>query len=171
MESYSLSSSHQTDSAVDLSPEQWIDVVQTLHAAAHDARRQLGKSLRGKELSEAEFLLLWTCFRATAPVPQHEMAGQVGLSKSQTSGLVESLLRKRCLSSERSQEDRRRQLWQITPQGRERITNVLRQMAEDSTEWLTGLHANTLNTLVPRLVPVSPQSVIGRDSDERREAA
>ena len=128
--------------------EQRVELIRLLNAAAHDARRTLAKLLLGQDLTEAEFLLLWACFcAAPAPVGQHELAVQVGLSKARTSGLVELLRRKTCLSGERSANDRRRQLWRVTTQGRRRVNDVLRQLGNDSSGSPEGSDADIYRAL------------------------
>jgi len=126
---------------------------------AYEARQTLSRALHRQDMTEAEFLLLWTCFRRAAkPVGQHRLVFDVGLSKAQTSSLLESLRRKQYLSGERSADDRRRQLWQITPLGRQQVEEVLRYLDGNTEGWLAGLNTEVYRPLVQGLADALAQA-------------
>lgn len=108
----------------------WLRLVMQVGTVARAARRQLAVQVAGSELSEQEFLVLWLCDDATlTPRSQGELADVVGVSPAQMSGLVDRLRRRDLLQFERLGRDRRRQVWQLTVEGRALLTEVCRQLA------------------------------------------
>lgn len=163
-----------TQVACPLSLEQQVDLMRLFHGVAYEARHTLSRALHRQDMTEAEFLLLWTCFRRAAkPVGQQRLVFDVGLSKAQTSGLLESLRRKQYLSGERSVDDRRRQLWQITSLGRQQVEEVLRHLDGNTGDWLAGLHPDVYRLLVQGLTDALAQASKPESSLDlpRREAA
>ncbi len=73
-------------------------------------------------LSQAPFGILWACSRAPSlGIAQSDLAIATGLSPAHISALVEQMRRKDWLRCDRAAQDRRRQLWQLTPLGREQF--------------------------------------------------
>jgi len=102
-----------------------LQLVQQLAAFSRQLRRQLADCVRGTDLNETQFLLLWLCASAEGPGPsQRQMADQLGLSTGQVSGLVEQLRERGLLDCHRPKEDRRRQVWQLTSQGEQLIADL-----------------------------------------------
>lgn len=75
--------------------------------------------------------MLWAC-RRTPPggLPQQELAAAMAVSAAQVSVLVEQLRRQGLLQGRRAQNDRRRQLWRLTPAGRARLQDVLADLSD-----------------------------------------
>lgn len=156
------------------SPETLLDIVQCLHTATQRSKRILTACLSGLEITEAEFLLLWVCYRAESQaLIQCELAGLVGLSKAQTSGLVESLRGQGLLASQRSLQDRRRQMWQITPAGRQYVSEVSQRISSELQEGMRsrGGDLDRLLTQLQTLFSVVDFRVTCPELSSLREAA
>ena len=92
---------------------------------------------------------------------QGELAGQIGLSPAQLSGIVDRLNKRSLLHLTRSTRDRRCQLLQLTPAGIQSIQDALRcigilsQVAADlgADQWLEQMNqlVDQLTTLSARL--------------------
>ena len=117
-------------------PDNWIELIQSLSISTRHMRRLLGELLCKSELAETELQLLWICLR-TSPsgMVQNELAARVGMSKSQTSALVESLRLRGLITGYRTPEDRRRQIWRITDAGRETVERLYGQLASLNESW------------------------------------
>lgn len=109
----------------------FLRLVLHVSTVARAARRQLAEQVAGSELSEQEFLVLWLCGDDAALTHrgQGELAEVVGVSPAQMSGLVDRLRRRNLLQFERLGRDRRRQVWQLTPDGQTLLAEVCRQLA------------------------------------------
>jgi DNA-binding MarR family transcriptional regulator len=57
------------------------------------------------------------------------MAAELGLSAAQISSVVDSLRQRRAIVHQRAPEDRRRQIWQLTPSGLELIEQIVAHLA------------------------------------------
>jgi DNA-binding MarR family transcriptional regulator len=117
----------------------WIDLAQQIVVCGRILRDGLKRHLGRWELSEPEFSLLWACSAAAGPgMCQNELAGRLAVSPPQVSGLVEQLRRKGLLEGRRADDDRRRQLWQLTPAGQQIIDSAI----TDLGDWACGLDAS-----------------------------
>jgi len=105
---------------------QWGDLAERIVVCARLLRDDLGQRAGRWDLSEPEFSVLWIC-RETPPegIGQNELADSLAISASAVSGLVERLRRRGLLEGRRGQSDRRRQLWRLTPAGRNQLYQVL----------------------------------------------
>lgn len=86
-------------------------------------QKQLGIHARAAGVRDAEFLLLWACYRASGQ-NQRELADRLGMSTAQLSGLVEGLRSRGLLACRRAEMDRRRQEWTLTDSGGALVVQV-----------------------------------------------
>ncbi len=81
------------------------------------------------ELNATQLLALWACGEASAELAQSELAARIGVSAAQASALVEQLRRRNLLEPRRAADDRRKQNWSITAEGRTLISQVVEKFA------------------------------------------
>jgi len=109
-------------------------LVQLIHEISkcyRSMRTVLRSHARRWTLSDTEFLVLWLCQRACPEgVGQSELAAAAGVSAATMSGLVEQLRQRGYLDPRRNQDDRRRQLWRPTAEGRDLLEKIETQLAE-----------------------------------------
>lgn len=123
------------------SPRGLLRLVQSLLPCARELRRLLELGAAAEDLNELEFLLLASCGLGTREAPsQASWAAELGLSNAHVSQLVEGLRQRGWMVAHRLPTDRRKQVWQLTPAGRERLAR--------SVAYLTPF-AERLEALVP----------------------
>ncbi|MBM4002345.1 MAG: winged helix-turn-helix transcriptional regulator [Planctomycetes bacterium] len=123
-------------------PTHWLELVTQISLCGRQLRRLLGEVTLPWNLSDTEFLCLWSCARgAGSGVAQHDLAVSLSVSAAQMSGLVYDLRDRGLLDLERPARDRRRQQLRITGAGQLLLKRVLESM--------TGLLAE-LDRQVPR---------------------
>lgn len=121
-----------------LSAEQ-IDAACRLAGEGKLAARRITGWLRGSEINEPEFRLLWLLAGATnsgdgaVSLDQADLAEQLVVSPAQVSGAVERLRSLGLLERVDSQRDRRRQLWQVTNAGDELLRRIVNHVADCSS--------------------------------------
>lgn len=120
---------------MDLDPKRthsWAHTIQKLSLCGRHLRRLLGEASLPWNLSDTEFLLLWTCDEGCINgdgVMQHDLVFTLGLSSAQMSGLVYDLRDRGLLTVERPAHDRRRQVVRVTSAGRTLLHRVMETMA------------------------------------------
>ncbi len=112
----------------------WLQLVERLAMCSRLMRAELDARLDACALNPSQFSLLWACHQESAGVGQRELAELLAVSPAHVSGLVEQLRRRRLLAGHRPAADRRRQLWRLTPLGRETVETVLTELRSWSAE-------------------------------------
>jgi DNA-binding MarR family transcriptional regulator len=112
----------------DSQAERLLSLVHWTSAASRQLRRRLAAVAAGFELSDNELMVLWLSIGGGRV--QVELAGAIGISPAQMSGLVERLRSRGLVAMHRLARDRRRQLWRTTPEGQ----NLLADAANDLNE-------------------------------------
>jgi len=97
------------------SAERLLRLIHWSGAASRQLRRQLAESAGGCGLTENELLVVWLC-REGGRV-QVDLATAIGVSPAQMSGVVERLGARGLVAMHRPTIDRRRQVWQTSPDG------------------------------------------------------
>lgn len=97
------------------STERVLGLIHWTSAAGRQLRRQLGEMATALALSDSELLVIWFC-RGAGRV-QVELAGAIGVSPAQMSGIVERLRSRGLVAVHRMARDRRRQVWRTSPVG------------------------------------------------------
>ena len=99
----------------DAPAERLLRLVHWTSAANRQLRRRLAKLASAFGLSDAELLVMWLCHGSG--YVQVELAGAIGTSPAQMSGLVERLRTRGLVEMHRQAQDRRRQVWRTSPAG------------------------------------------------------
>jgi len=94
-------------------------------AAGRAAARELTELVQPFDLKEVEFRLLWVMFADDLQLDQTQLAEILGCSPAQVSGLVENQRLRGNIARHDTSGDRRRQVWQITSQGRELLEKIV----------------------------------------------
>lgn len=102
--------------------------------------RQLAKALHSFGLNESEFRLLWLLRNSDATnnsycLDQRSIAALLGLSPAQVSTTVEKLRQQGIVESLGDGKDRRRQLWQLTAAGSNRVSNISHRLNQTCQSW------------------------------------
>lgn len=103
----------------------WIHLVERLAVCSRLLRAGLDARMAACDLNPSQFSILWVCDHAESGAGQSQLADLLAVSPAHVSGLVEQLRRRRLLAGHRPPSDRRRQLWRLTPQGRQLVESVL----------------------------------------------
>ena len=116
-----------------------------LDCAARDLREQVEERTRTAGLNETSFRLLWQVQRApnAEGISQIELARELHISTAQTSALVETIRKRRWLKAHRPANDRRRQLWQLTPKGETLLASLMPELGQ----WARQLQSENGNNL------------------------
>lgn len=93
-------------------------------ASGRAAARELSALVEGFDLKEAELRLLWILL-AGDERHQAQLAEALGCSPAQMSSLVERQRLRGNITGQTATSDRRRQVWNITPQGRALLEKVI----------------------------------------------
>lgn len=127
-----------------------IDAACQLAAGGKLAARDIAAWLRGFQVTEPEFRLLWLLSQPGGDRPTHntfdqaELAELLVVSPAQVSGAVERLRSLSMLERTVDQRDRRRQLWRLADGGRNLLSAVVASVA--------GIDSS-LSRRIPSLAP------------------
>jgi DNA-binding MarR family transcriptional regulator len=106
-------------------------------------------------LGEAQLSILWACLSSPRDGwSQRDLARALAVSPAHVSGLVEQLRSQGLLAGRRNLHDRRRQHWQLTPAGRERLQSLFEGLTDWATQLDSQLDLAELLTLTNRLSEV-----------------
>lgn len=99
----------------DTQADRLLRLVHWTSTASRHLRRRLAEVAEVFELSDTELLVVWLC--SGGGRIQVELAGAIGVSPAQMSGLVERLRSRGLVAMHRLAMDRRRQIWRTTSAG------------------------------------------------------
>ena len=134
----SLHNSEPAKTAVPL-----IELIELIRVSGRMLRGLLASHLQKHKLAESQFSTLWICRKAPRiGLSQQDVAAALAVSPAAVSGLVEQLRRRGLLEGWRAESDRRRQLWRLTPAGRDVLDAVL----SDLVAWAATLEAQLERT-------------------------
>lgn len=106
--------------------EKWADLAELLGRCERTLRDDWSRFSLPLGLTQAQFSLLWACRQAPPEgLSQNELALSLALSPAHVSGQVEQLRSKGWLAGERRAPDRRKQVWQLTADGNDRLQELL----------------------------------------------
>lgn len=182
----SLDAAEPAESGPPLNDAQANRLLRLVHwtsAASRQLRRRLAEVAEGLALSDTELLVVWLC-SGNGRV-QVDLAGSIGISPAQMSGLVERLRSRGLVAMHRLAMDRRRQVCRTTSAGQTRLADAARQLSELTVCIRRGLsdeEQQLAQTLCERLAeavatsarrPTTPAAVIDRPGEQRasKEAA
>lgn len=103
----------------------WAALTELLLTCSTALRDELAARSQSAALSGPQFALLWACESGPGGLSQRELALRLSLSAAHVSGLVEQLGARGLIVGARAANDRRRQIWQLTPAGRDAVQNVV----------------------------------------------
>jgi DNA-binding MarR family transcriptional regulator len=137
---------------VDAPPLEWADLAEVLGRCERSLRDDLSRHTLPLGITQAQFSLLWACRQAPPDgLSQNELASGLALSPAHVSGQVEQLRAKGWLAGERRAPDRRKQVWQLTPEGDARLEAVLAALAQWAGQLDESLPANRRRDLASLL--------------------
>jgi DNA-binding MarR family transcriptional regulator len=163
--------------------ERLLRLVHWTGAASRQLRRRLAEVAQAFELSDVELLVVWLCHGAGRV--QIELAGAIGISPAQMSGLVERLRARELVAMHRSVADRRRQVWRTSAAGAAllvqaagklaelaaAVENIVSQAEQAATEAICERLAAAATTGDRRATLSTPRASQRREHQASREAA
>jgi DNA-binding MarR family transcriptional regulator len=117
--------------------ERFLRLVRWTSAASRQLRKRLGELAAAFELSDTELLVVWLC--SGGGRVQVELAGAIGVSPAQMSGMVERLRSRGLVGMHRSAMDRRRQVCRTTAEGETLLARASNHLTEITAVVGTGL--------------------------------
>jgi DNA-binding MarR family transcriptional regulator len=110
---------------------QWLRLVQTASMCGRQLRKALGELVAPRGLTDSECLVLWACCESPSEEQaQHHLAGVIGVSPAQLSGLLDALASRGLIIGRRPAHDRRRQYWKLTAAGQALVGELLADLAQ-----------------------------------------
>lgn len=119
---------HSPASSAPAAAGDWATLQELLLRCSNALRDELAARSQGVALSGAQFTLLWACETDIAGLSQRELALRLSLSAAHVSGLVEQLSARGLIVGQRAPQDRRRQIWRLTEQGRATVRQVFAEL-------------------------------------------
>ncbi len=105
---------------------QFVRLAIEMTACEKTIRAAIAEVVSRFSLSENAFFVLMLCREnLDQPLSQAELAKTIGCSAGQLSHLVEQLRQQGCIEARRDPNDRRRQFWWLTSEGRQILQQVL----------------------------------------------
>ncbi len=137
----------------------WIDDVLRLNGLARRLLEGVLERAEACQLTGPQFCILWSANGSGhRGVCQLDLVQQTGLSAAHVSGLVEQLRQRGLLVGQRDPADRRRQVWSLTPAGRQCLAAVAQHVAcwletEGQSLGLSAAIDSALRIIAPNQVP------------------
>ncbi len=104
----------------------WAQIAQSASRCGRQFRRAIAECVARRDLSDTDFFVLACCSRAGASgASQTDLAGSIGVSAAQISGVVDRLRGRGLLAAQRNDTDRRRQHWRLTESGQRLLARAL----------------------------------------------
>lgn len=125
----------------------WAALTELLLMCSTALRDELSARSQCAALSGPQFALLWACESGNAGLSQRELALRLSLSAAHVSGLVEQLRARGLIVGERAANDRRRQIWRLTDQGRDAVRRVSAELEPFGRRLNLQLSAHTREQL------------------------
>ncbi|MGY8767035.1 MAG: MarR family winged helix-turn-helix transcriptional regulator [Pirellulales bacterium] len=107
-------------------------LAQLLTQCDRTMRRFIKQAVELLPIEEQEFLVLSICHQyQQAPPAQSVLVQKLAVSAPQVSNLVEQLRQKGLIEGHRDPNDRRRQVWVLTPSGHQIVQQAYQSIAQD----------------------------------------
>jgi DNA-binding MarR family transcriptional regulator len=129
----------------DTQADRLLRLVHWTGAASRHLRRRLAEVAAGFDLSDSELLVVWLCNGGGRV--QIELAGLIGISPAQMSGMVERLRARDLVAMHRLAMDRRRQVWRMTTAGQALLSQAARRLEEQTIELAGDLSHRELDAM------------------------
>jgi DNA-binding MarR family transcriptional regulator len=120
--------------------------------ASRHLRRRLAEVAQTLDLSDTELMVVWLC--SGGGRVQVDLAGAIGISPAQMSGMVERLRSRGLVAMHRQALDRRRQVWRTTGSGQALLAKSAQNLNEVAASIAVALNEDeqqTAQTLCERL--------------------
>jgi DNA-binding MarR family transcriptional regulator len=128
----------------DSQADRLLRLVHWTSTASRHLRRQLAEVARTLGLSDTELLVVWLC--SGGGRVQVDLAGAIGISPAQMSGMVERLRSRGLVAMHRLAMDRRRQMWRTSATGQALLAKAAGHLNELSVSIVGGLGDNEQET-------------------------
>jgi DNA-binding MarR family transcriptional regulator len=140
-------------------------------------RDELARHAAPLAITPSQFSLLWACSEAPPTgLGQNELAAVLALSPAHVSAQVEQLRARGLLVGHRKAPDRRRQVWQLTNEGDDRLQALLAALLAWANQLEDALSApsratlaSLLNQLATALDRPSPAGLSGQPFESRTD--
>jgi DNA-binding MarR family transcriptional regulator len=165
------------DNAAPQEMDWFLSLATTAWSIGRQLRRDIALQLAPEGITAEDFLTLHLLQTAQNGVSQVELAELLGISTAQTSGLVERVRQRGWITPHRDPQDRRRQCWIVTNEGRaedQRLLALLQPLALISARGLAledGRRLVQLLGQVTSLEAASATAVPSTDNTEARRVA
>lgn len=158
-----------------------LSALRALTATDRQMRSTLAQLARPYGLNDTQSLVLHCCAAAAETgASQSELAEQLGISPAAISDLVERMRRQQLLVGDRSPTDRRRQVWQVTDDGRAALGHLRHACSVWAAQPEAGIDADLLDTVTKllevfvaaaRSCPVDAETASTTNQNSSRKAA
>jgi len=128
----------------DSQADRLLRLVHWTSAASRHLRRRLAEVAEAFDLSDTELLVVWLC--SGGGRVQVDLAGAIGISPAQMSGMVERLRSRGLVAMHRLAMDRRRQVWRTTGAGQTLLSHAGGQLNEFAAGVSGGLSDDEQHT-------------------------
>lgn len=118
-----------------IAPAAWHELFQVLNRAKQELRDAIANITESMGMGVWSALVLIACHQTNVPVCQSRLAQALNISPAQISSIVEALRKNQWVVGQRSEVDRRRQVWQTTDAGRRVAVKLMERIA---TETMAG---------------------------------
>jgi DNA-binding MarR family transcriptional regulator len=150
-------------------PLRWTELAEALGRCERRVRDDLARHAAPLGFSASQFSLLWACRQAPpAGLGQNELAAVLALSPAHVSAQVEHLRVKGLLIGHRKAPDRRRQVWQLTPEGNDQLEALLATLLEWASQLEEGVPSSSRMALTSLLSELS--TALDRQSPQFHQA-
>ena len=143
----------------DSQAERLLSLVHWTSTASRHLRRRLADVAAELGLSDTELLVVWLC--SGGGRVQVDLAGAIGISPAQMSGMVERLRSRGLVAMHRLAMDRRRQVWRTSPTGQDLLGQAsghLNELAASIASGLTSDEQQAAQSLCQRLIEAVVES-------------
>jgi DNA-binding MarR family transcriptional regulator len=131
--------------ASDSHADRLLRLVHWTSAASRHLRRRLADVAEGLGLSDTELLVVWLCTGGGRV--QVDLAGAIGISPAQMSGMVERLRARGLVAMHRLAMDRRRQIWRTSAAGHVLLSKAAQQLSALAASVAGGISESEQQTV------------------------
>jgi MarR family transcriptional regulator for hemolysin len=115
-----------------------------LHLTAHAWRQAVDRRMKDNGLSMSSWMAVATIAIQEAPISQKELAQALGLEDASVVPLIDRLVKQQLVERIQPEEDRRKRLLHVTPQGEALYQKLKIEADRLRTELLSGINRDEL---------------------------
>jgi DNA-binding MarR family transcriptional regulator len=147
----------------------WSRIAELLTVCGLSLRGQLASSVSTCGITEPQFFVLLACGHAPPQgVGQNDLAARLARSPAHTSALVEKLRSTGLIVGQRSDTDRRRQLWRLSAAGRTLLDDSLAELKSWASQLDEKLDATRRGDLIAMLAALTGSDPATQTTSEAR---